>query len=130
MDWFVCFYLPINENLGFWVWFHLQDIIRLSYNKSQKFKWMARRTVGGKGFLLLFKGQQNWGGIEEKIHMTWTLGSRHRLLVKEMCREKVMGVNIWHRLQTPEVCLDLTLPFSGIYEILHCQSQPIAFSPQ
>ena len=55
---------------------------------------MARRTVGGKGFLLLFKGKQNWGGIEEKIHMTWTLGSRHRLLVKEMCREKVMGVNI------------------------------------
>jgi len=43
---------------------------------------MARRTVGGKGFLLLFKGQPNWGGIE-KIHMTWTLGSRHRLLVKE-----------------------------------------------
>ena len=60
VDWFMCFYLHINENLGFWVWFHLQNIIRLSYNKSQKFKWVARRTVGGKGFLLLFKNQPVW----------------------------------------------------------------------
>ena len=29
---------------------------------------MARRTVGGKGFLLLFKGQPNWRGIEKNSY--------------------------------------------------------------
>lgn len=48
----------------------------------------------GRGFYCCLKAKSNWGGTEEKIHMTWTLGSRYRLLVKEMCREKVMGVNI------------------------------------